>query len=132
MSTMKKHKKDYMDFIDVGDEDYNIMWKPHKRHSNAHNQEIVARVQELVLQPQKRSVYVEGDEIAKVGANKKAPELPEAPTNKEVWPPSSPDCNPCQMTDLKSLNRSFSNNSYLMVEFCWGFVIVSNNWSMLR
>ena len=25
---------------------------------------------------------------------KKAPELPEAPTNKEVWPPSSPDCNP--------------------------------------
>ena len=35
-----------------------------------------------------RSVYVEGDEIATVGENKKAPELPEAPINKEVWPPT--------------------------------------------
>ena len=47
---MKKHKKDYMDFIDAGNspEDYDIMRKPHKRHSNAHNHKIVARVQELV------------------------------------------------------------------------------------
>ena len=30
-----------------------------------------------------------------VGENKEAPEPPEAPTNKEIWPPSSPDCNPC-------------------------------------
>ena len=29
-----------------------------------------------------------------VGEGKQAPELPEAPTNKEVWPPSSPGCNP--------------------------------------
>ena len=50
MSMMKKHKKDYMDFIDAGNspEDYDIMRKPHKRHSNAHNHKIVARVQELV------------------------------------------------------------------------------------
>ena len=39
-----------MDFIDVGisPEDYDITRKPHKRRSNPHNQEIVARVQELV------------------------------------------------------------------------------------
>ena len=29
-----------------------------------------------------------------VGVGKQAPELPEAPTNKEVQPSSSPDCNP--------------------------------------
>ena len=47
---MKKHKKDYMDFIDVGNspEDYDITRKPHKCRSDTHNHEIVARVQELV------------------------------------------------------------------------------------
>ena len=29
-----------------------------------------------------------------IGEGKKAPEVPETPTNMEVWPPSSPDCNP--------------------------------------
>ena len=50
MSTVKKHKKEYMDFIDAGNspEDYDITRKSHKCHSNAHDHEIVSRVQELV------------------------------------------------------------------------------------
>ena len=32
--------------------------------------------------------------MAAVGESKEAPEPPEAPTNKEFWPPSRPDCNP--------------------------------------
>ena len=50
MSTVKKHKKDYMDFIKTGNspEDCDIMRKPHKRHSKAHNHKIFARVQKLV------------------------------------------------------------------------------------
>ena len=47
---MKKDMKDYMDFIDAGKipEDYVITRKNHKRCCNAHNHDIVARVQELV------------------------------------------------------------------------------------
>ena len=50
MSMVKKQKKVYMDFIDAGNspEDYDITRKSHKRHSNTHDHEIVARVQELV------------------------------------------------------------------------------------
>ena len=50
MSTVKKHKKDYTDFIDTGNspEDYDITSKSHKRCSNAQGYDIVARVQELV------------------------------------------------------------------------------------
>ena len=47
-----------------------------------------------IVMPQKRSVYVLGDKIATVGEDKEALEPPEAPTNKEVWLPSSPDCIP--------------------------------------
>ena len=35
-----------------------------------------------------------GDKVMTVEEGKKAPEPPEAPTNNEVLPPSSPDCNP--------------------------------------
>ena len=50
MSAIKKHKKDDMDFIDVGSspEHYDITRKSHTRHSNAHDHEIVARVQEII------------------------------------------------------------------------------------
>ena len=50
MSKGKKQKKDYTDFIDEGDspEDYDIPRKSHKPRSDAHDQDIVARVQELV------------------------------------------------------------------------------------
>ena len=51
MSTVKKHKKDVMDFIDTGNspEDYDITRKPHKCHSNTHDPEIVGIVQEPYL-----------------------------------------------------------------------------------
>ena len=47
---VKKHKKNYMDFIEAGNspEDYDITRKGNKRHSKAHNHEIVTRVQKLV------------------------------------------------------------------------------------
>ena len=50
MSTMKKHKKDYMNFIDTGNsyEDYDITRKSHKRCSDGHDHNIVTMVQELV------------------------------------------------------------------------------------
>ena len=50
MSTVKKHKKDYTDFIDVSNspEDYDITRKSHKCTSNTHSYSIVARVKELV------------------------------------------------------------------------------------
>ena len=50
ISTVNKFKKHYTDFIDEGNspEDYDITRKPHKRRSDAHGNEMVARVQELV------------------------------------------------------------------------------------
>ena len=98
MSRVKKHKKDYTDFINTGNssEDYDITRKSHKGCSDAHDDNIVARVQELVdtdpsksmramareledsaiqiLWLQKRSVHVLGEKIATVGENKEAPE----------------------------------------------------------
>ena len=47
---MKKHKKDYTDFINVGNipEDDDITRKIHKHCSDAQDHGIIARVQELV------------------------------------------------------------------------------------
>ena len=50
MSTVKKHKKDYNNFVNPGNspEAYDITRKIHQGCSNSHNHDIVARVQELV------------------------------------------------------------------------------------
>ena len=50
MSMVKKHNKDYMDFINAGNspEVYDITRKSPKCHSNTLDHEIVVRVQELV------------------------------------------------------------------------------------
>ena len=61
----KKKKKDYMDFIDAGNspEDYDINRKSHKRHSNAHDHEIVALVQELVDMDASKSMRAMAHEL---------------------------------------------------------------------
>ena len=50
MRRVKKHKKDYNHFIKEGNspEAYDIPRKIHKRCSDLHNHDVVARVQELV------------------------------------------------------------------------------------
>ena len=54
-----------MDFINAGNspEDFDITKKPHKCHSNAHDHEIVTRVQELVDTDSSKSMRAMAHEL---------------------------------------------------------------------
>ena len=65
MSRMKKHKKDNTDFINAGNshEDYDITRKSHKRHTDVHDHDIIARVHELVDTDPSKSIRAMAREL---------------------------------------------------------------------
>ena len=72
---VKNLKKDYMDFIYAGNspEDYDITRKPQKHPGDAHNHEIVTRVQKLVdtdpsksMRAMAREMKVSGTLVCKI------------------------------------------------------------------
>ena len=65
MSTVKKQKKEYNDFINMGNspEAYDVTRKIHKRCSNAQDHDIVAGVQKLVDMDPSKSMRAMAPEL---------------------------------------------------------------------